>query len=293
MGIIINPYISFPSAPAPSFADDYAVSKSITTGTGQGVYIADSDGHFKFTDDDAFSYSVWIRPGWNSSLNTRQDLFSMSDVGASNSNANTIRMWYYEPHNRIWVEWRDSSGNRKQNFWLFHANYGNYAAAYSASGGGYWREDQISTFNTDSDGYSLITFTKGASNSAANTNINLYWNGTSCGNGYYSNGGGSGTPAMTNTNDKLVALGSTSWSGLSKAGNNNETRFNDLSIWDKKLTASEVNEIYNSGVRMDLTNHSASSNLKGYYKLENNGNDSSGNSAPAFAVNGNSNYVAL
>jgi len=291
MGIIINSFTSFP-ATTPSFVDAYGVSKSITTGTGQGVYIADSDGHFKFTDDDAFSYSFWVRPGWNSSLNTRQDLFSMSDVGASNSNANTIRMWYYEPHNRIWIEWRDSSGNKKQNFWLFHSNSGNYAAAYQASGGGWWREDQISTFNADSNGYSLITFTKGSTNSAANSNINLYWNGTTCGSGFYANGGGSGTPNMTNTNDKLVALGSASWSGMSKCGNNNETKFNDLSIWNKKLSASEVAEIYNSGTKIDLTTHSAAGNLKGYYKFENNGNDSSGNSAPAFTVNGNSNYVS-
>jgi hypothetical protein len=161
-------------------------------------------------------------------------------------------MWFYEPHNRIWIEWRDSSGNRKQNFWLFHSQASPYLAAYNAAGLGSTFWNSGNTGNSDSNGYALITFTKGASNSAANSNINLYWNGTSCGNGFYANGGGSGTPNLTNTNDKNVSLGSTSWNGFSKSGNNTETQFNDLSLWNKKLSATEVAEIYNNGTKIDL-----------------------------------------
>ena len=43
-------------------------------------------------------------------------------------------------------------------------------------------------------------------------------------------------------------------------------------------------ELYNNGARLDATTHSAAANLQMYYKLENNGNDTSGNSAPAFAL---------
>jgi len=51
----------------------------------------------------------------------------------------------------------------------------------------------------------------------------------------------------------------------------------DISVWDKVLSSSEVNEIYTSGPS-DLSVHSAKLNLKAWWQLEDNGDDSSGNS---------------
>lgn len=42
---------------------------------------------------------------------------------------------------------------------------------------------------------------------------------------------------------------------------------NDLAFWDKELSASEVSEIYNSGLPDNLLDHSASSNLDNYYLM--------------------------
>ena len=43
------------AATGSSFADSFAVARSITTGTAQAVYIADSDGHFNFTHSQAYT----------------------------------------------------------------------------------------------------------------------------------------------------------------------------------------------------------------------------------------------
>lgn len=279
------------AATGSSFADSFAVAKSITTGTAQAVYIADSDGHFNFTHNQAYTISFWVKPGWNSSLNTNIHLFSSTTAGTTDASSNMIRMYYHESLNRLYFEYRSASNAKKSNFYLFHSNSGNHAAAYAAAnlGSTYW--SAANRGNVGNDNFTMITVTKGTSNSAAASNAQVYWNATSLGTGHYSSGTGQGTPSMSSA-DRQIALGSNSWN-YSKSGNSTETQFNDLTVWNKKLSASEVSELYNSGARLEATSHSAASNLQMYYKLENNGNDSSGNSAPAFVVNGNSNFESI
>ena len=274
-----------------SFADSFAVAKSLTTTTSQAVYIADSDGHFNFTHNQAYTISFWVKAGWSSSLNTNIHLFASTTSGSTDASANMIRLYYNESNNRLYYEYRSASNAKKSNFYVFHANSGNYAAAYAAAGLGttYWSASNRG--NVGNNDFTMITVTKGTSNNAAASNAQVYWNATSLGTGFYASGTGQGTPSMSSV-DRQIALGSNSWA-YEKSGNSVETQYNDLTIWNKKLSASEVSELYNSGARMDATTHSAAANLQMYYKLENNGNDSSGNSAPAFVVNGNSNFESI
>tara|TARA_R110002012_G_scaffold1455_19_gene6215 strand:- start:8071 stop:9012 length:942 start_codon:yes stop_codon:yes gene_type:complete len=277
-----------------SFADSYSVSKSITTGSAQAIYIADGNGLMNYTEDSAFSVSFWVKPGWNSSLNTNIHLFSSNETGSTNASSNMIRCFYHESNNRLYWEMRSStSSTKKQNFWLFHSNSGNHAAAYAAAGLGatYWSSSNRG--NTGNDDFTMITFTKGSADSFANTNINVYWNATDLGNGHYPSGLHSGTMNMSSSTDRQIALGSNTWNTYTKSGNNAETEFNDLTVWNKKLSASEVSELYNSGARMDAKTHSAASDLEAYYKFENDGTDSSGNSHPSFVINGNSNLTSV
>ena len=280
------------------FTDDNAVAKSITTGTGQAVYIADSNGSYRFDHNDPFTVSFWIKVGWDTNLNTNIHIFSSSDVSASGANADTFRIWFDERYNRLYAEWRSGSSAKKQNFWLFHSPDGNYNTARLASGlhpgsgtGGaatYWLSTNRG--NANSDGYTLITFTRGTTNSGASSNLKLYWNGTDCGVGFYASGGGSGTPAMGNTTDKQIALGSSSWT-FHKCGNNNETKFNGVTIWDKVLSSTEVTELYNSGAPMDVSEHSAYSDCSGWWNFESDGsNEVVG--GPDFTIAGNSNTEA-
>ena len=277
------------------FTDDKAVAKSITTGTGQAVYITDSDGNYRYDHDDAFTVSFWIKVGWDINLNTHFHLFASADVSANSANKDSFRIWYYEPHNRLYAEWRHNQNHKCQQFWLFHSNSGVYADAYAAAGLGttYWNSSNRG--NANSDGYTLITFTRGTANTAAPSNLKLYWNGTDCVDGYYSSANGKsdgnnvGTPAMEDHIDKQITLGSQAWGSFLQSGNNDETKFNGLTIWDRVLTAGEVTELYNSGTPMNVANHSAYSDCVGWWKFEDNGNNEI-SGGPAFTVNGNSNF---
>ena len=66
----------------------------------------------------------------------------------------------------------------------------------------------------------------------------------------------------------------------------------EVAVWNEALTASEISALYNSGIGLDASvnsgNYSSSSNLVGYFKMnEGNGttaNDSSGNGASGTMV---------
>ena len=280
------------------FVDTKCASKSVTTGTANAVYITDSDGEYTYDQADAFTVSFWIKPGWTSSLNTNIHLFASSNVGAGGANADTFRLYYHESNNRLYVEWRSGSSDKCQNFWLFHSNTGVYADAYAAAGlcpGGtpcstYW--SNTNRGNVGDNNFTLITLTRGTTNTGAASNAKLYWNATYCGVGFYSSANGqsdgnnTGTPAMGN-GDKQIAMGSQSWNLFQKCGNINDTEYDGVSIWDRVLTAAEVSEIYNGGTPMNLENHSAASDLKGFWNFEGNGNNTV-SGAPAFTINGDS-----
>jgi len=283
------------------FTDDNAVAKSVTTGTANAVYITDDDGDYAYDQADAFTVSFWIKVGWTTALNTNTHILASSDVAGGGANADSFRFYYYENNNRFYVEWRSSTSNKCRNFWVFHSNSGVYADAYAAAGLGasYWsntNRGNTGAASSGDDDYTLITVTRGTTNTACYSNLKLYWNAADCGEGFYSVANGqscgedTGTPSMGN-NDKQIALGSQSWGSFAKCGNVNETKFNGVSIWNKVLSSAEITEIYNSGTPMNLENHSAAANLKGFWNFESNGNNTV-SGGPTFTINGNSNIEA-
>mgnify|MGYP003122732173 FL=1 len=281
-----------------NYLDNNAVSKALdNSGSGHEIFIADSNGDFRFDHDDAMSVSFWIKPGWNTSLNTSTYLFSWHNVGGANGYQDGFLMYFYEPHNRLYGMWTSNAGGSKQyrrNFWHFHNNYGTYATAYAAAGAtsGSWTWNSAARGNVGNDDYTLITITRGTAATSLYANFKLYWNAADCGQGYYKTGvgGGSGTVSQGNSTDKLVSLGDYGW-GFKLAGNNNETKYNGLTIWDKELSSSEVTELYNSGAPMHVGTHSAYANCVGWYNFEDDGvGEISGNES--FAINGDSNLEA-
>tara|TARA_B100001094_G_C18189440_1_gene806095 strand:- start:3580 stop:4521 length:942 start_codon:yes stop_codon:yes gene_type:complete len=280
-------------AAAATFSDDYAVSRSLTEGSSQAVRIADGNGLMNYTQNTAFSVSFWVKVGWNASLNTNVHLFSSTATGSTNGSDHMIRCYYNEVNNRLYWEMRSSSSSTlKYNFWLFQANYSPYQEAYSAAGLGtsYW--SNTNRGNTGDGSFTMITFSYAGNNSFTNANIDAYWNGTNLGQGFYANGNNSGTLNLSASTDRQIALGSNTWN-YKKSGNDTESQYNDLTIWNKRLSDTEVSELYNEGTRLDATTHSAANDLEAYYKLENDGSDSSGNNHPSFEVNGNSNFVSI
>jgi hypothetical protein len=277
---------------APSFVNAKAVSKALQTGVNHNINLVDTDDTFNFTGSSAFTLSFWVKAGWSSSLNTNIHFLIGQKQNASYQLSDMIKVIYTESTNRIRLQYGNKTTSSdawtKQGEWLFHANSGAYAAGYAAAGLGstYWSASNRGYVN--SDNYTLITITKSTTN--ATSGMKLYWNANNAGAPPISYTSGSGSPAMSTTNNRSWSVGSNGISnGESKTGNNSETVYNDLTIWNKELSASEVTELYNSGTVMDATTHSAQANLVGYWKWEGNGNATRSNDN--FTISGNSAIV--
>ena len=273
-----------------SFTDTKAVSKSITTGEANMIQIGStgSSSIWNVTGSTAHTISFWVKAGWSSSLNTNIHFFHSNQEDSTGTRNEQVRIYYREDNNRLVIERGNNNSNYHMQFWLFHSNSGNYATAYAAAGLGasYW--SATNRGNTGDDDFTMITFTMNGVNSMHPNYLKCYWNASTLGTGFYTNGYTKGSPSMDASQSREVAIGMNTANNL-KSGNSAATLYNDLTVWNKALSASEVSELYNSGTRMDATTHSAADNLKGYYTFEaGNGNDGSGQSAGNFSVNGDS-----
>ena len=282
-----------------NFHNKNAVSKGTTGGDLEHtIRIDDSNGDFRFDHDDAVSISFWVKAGWDSSVNGSVALFHMQDLDATAYNDDEFMIYYYEPHNRIYTRFASGSSAKAENFWhsenLDPAGDRDYRVHMNASGlghGGDWGSANRGT--TGNDDYSMLTITKGTAGNSLYSNWKLYWNGTDCGYGYYgtsSPSGTTGTVSMGTSTDKAITLGSSSHTGTG-AGNNNETKFMNLTIWDKELSSSEVNELYNSGAPLHVGTHSAYANCVGWWSFQ---DDGAGHIAgtESFTIGGDSNMEA-
>tara|TARA_R110002012_G_scaffold158298_1_gene319686 strand:+ start:1670 stop:2722 length:1053 start_codon:yes stop_codon:yes gene_type:complete len=275
-----------------SFVNDKAVSKTTATSATHSINFVDTDDTFNFTGGTEWTISFWIKAGWSSSLNTNIHFIIGQKQNASYQLSDMIKILYHENTNRIEARYGNKTTSSdtwyKMGQWLFHSNSGAYAAGYQAAGLGstYWSASNRGYAN--SDGYTMITITKSTTNSAAA--MKLYWNANAAGAAPLQTNSGSGSPAMSSTNNRSWSLGSNGVSnGEIKCGNSSATLYNDLSIFQKELSASEVTELYNSGTAMDVTTHSAANKLKGYWKWEGNGNATTSNDD--FSINGQSEIV--
>ncbi len=278
------------------FSDEYAVSKTLSTGTGNSINFVDTTDDLNFTGTSAFTISFWVKAGWSSSLNTNIHFLIGQKQNASYQLSDMIKVIYTESTNRIRLQYgnKTTSSNAwtKQGEWLFHANSGQYAAGYQAAGLGstFWSASNRGYANDD--GYSLITLSKSTTN--AQSGMKLYWNANDAGAPPITYNSGSGSPSMSTTNNRSWSVGSNGVAnGEVKTGNSTPTLYNGLTIWNKQLSSSEVTELYNSGTPMDATTHSAANgNLVGFWNFEQNGNDDSSNSN-TFTVSGSSGYTAI
>ena len=273
------------------FTDNKAVSKSITTGSGNAISVA-STTHFNFTESDAFSIGFWIRVGWNNSLNTNIHFFAMND-GSTTARNQQIRIFYNESNNRLEFRIGSDSSNRSLQFWALHSNLSVNGLAGSAASQ-YWSSASTANRgNVNGDNFTHLMITKGTGTTLAASNVAAYWNGNKMTNAFYASGNNFGTISMDASSARRIALGSNAHT-LEKSGNNNETVYNDLTIYNKQLSDAEVTALYNSGTPIDATTLSSAGNLRGYYTFENSdGTDSSGTSGPTFTVNGDSSIISV
>tara|TARA_R100001463_G_scaffold16961_1_gene43811 strand:- start:323 stop:1402 length:1080 start_codon:yes stop_codon:yes gene_type:complete len=289
-----------------SWSDDYAISKSITTGIGQAIYFdtpADSASHFIQTD--AFTINIWVKAGWSSSNNSSIFLWDSAPLDHSSNWDNRMMLRYRESNNRMYLQIQNNnSGNKDiQSEWLFHSNSGAYAAAYSASGLGstYWSASNRG--NVNSNNFTMITITK--STTAASSGVTLYWNGVSCGAPPINADTSPGSLGMHDDDTKRWTIGSNlqhfnepSGNSYYRAGDTSESEFNDFAVWNAELDADNVAALYNSGTPFDVTSsngdYDSESDLVLYYAFENTTSKTGGSdSGGTLTVAGNSNFSSL
>ena len=281
----INKISSVTASFAAAFVDNNAVSKSLTTGESQAVFIEETTA-YSFTQSSAFTIGVWIKAGWTNNLNTNIHFFATND-GSSTVHNEQLRIFYNESNNRLEFRIGSDSSNRSLNFWPLHSHLSATGLAGTAASQ-YWSSSNRG--NVNGNNYTHLVITKGSGTTLAASNIKAYWNGTALGNAFYSSGNNFGTVNMS-ADARLVALGSNA-NNLEKCGNTAETKYNGFTIYNKQLSDSEVTALYNSGTPVDATTLSTSGNLQGFYNFESDGSDTSGNSNESFAINGNSNIEA-
>ena len=250
------------------------------------VIASSTSSDFQLIQSDAWSVSFWIKVGWGTTTGSSFHLIA-SDGG--NVNNNMWRVWFNNGNNRLYIGWRSASNERSNNFIYFHNSGTNEAAAISGLGTS-WPSDKWSSSNrgyTTSDGFTLITITKGTAATATRANVNMYWNSKSLGTLYYLNGNNNGTPDMDATQARDWAIGNNSWNLNGQQGNGAATLYDEVSLWDKELSQSEVAEIWGGtdavgatdGVVSNLQTSSMAANLIGYWRFETNGTVSTVGSA--------------
>ena len=281
----VNKISSVTASFAAAFVDNNAVAKSITTGSGQSVHIAETEA-YSLTQENAFTIGFLIKAGWDNNLNTNIHFLAMND-GSSTARNRQIRVFYNESNNRLEFRIGSDTNNRSVNFWPLHSHL-SATGLPGSSASQYWSSSNRG--NVNGNNYTHLVITKGTGTTLAASNIAAYWNGSKLGNAFYSSGNNFGTVSMS-SDARKVALGSNA-NNLEKSGNNNETKYNVLTIFNKELSASEVTTLYNSGTPVSPTVAGNIGNLVGYYTFESDGSDTSGNSNESFAINGNSNIEA-
>jgi hypothetical protein len=73
----VNKISSVTASFAAAFVDNNAVSKSLTTGESQAIFIEETTA-YSFTQSSAFTIGVWIKAGWTNNLNTNIHFFAMN-----------------------------------------------------------------------------------------------------------------------------------------------------------------------------------------------------------------------
>ena len=283
---------------APSFTNNQAVSKTTSTGTSNAITFTDTDDTFNITGSDNWSISFWVKAGWTSSLNTNIHFLIGQRATAAKQTTDMVKIIYAENTNRIEVRYGNVAGSSfwyNQGGWLFHANSGSFAAGFKAAGLGTTFWSASNRGNVNSDDYTMITVTNDGTNTAAS--LRLYWNATGIGTAPVQTNNNSSARAgnpISSTNDRQWSLGSNgahsnNSTPQAKCGNGSATVYNDLTIWDKQLSDSEVTELYNSGTVLNAETHSASSNLIGYWKWEGDGDATVSNDN--FTISGGSSIV--
>ena len=214
-----------------------------------------------FGSNDDFSYSGWFRVDETS--NQMQWLGSFSE--ASPSGATQIFIQYNPTNARMQLRFRKGGGgNFHQRFWSISSTNNTSITGVNSNG---WYSTNRG--NVNSEGFVHLVFTRDNSNTAS-SGMNLYWNGTKLPESIQFN-----SRSLATFNIRSVAIGD----AVSSSPNNASVfkgGIDQVSVYSKTLTQSEVTALYNSGTPMTCSDAGVTTNLLAEYRLENNTTNTSG-----------------
>ena len=264
---------SYPSSTAPFAMSDWygynhsasPVTPSLYYWLGDGVndtlrFTNHSSNLFGSNDD--FSYSGWFRVDETS--NQMQWLGSFSE--ASPSGATKIFIQYNPTNARMQLRFRKGGGgNFHQRFWSISSTNNTSITGVNSNG---WYSTNRG--NVNSEGFVHLVFTRDNSNTTS-SGMNLYWNGTKLPESIQFN-----SRSLATFNIRSAAVGDAVGSSPNNA-NVFKGGIDQVSVYNKTLTQSEVTALYNSGTPMTCSDAGVTTSLMAEYRLENNTVNTSGN----------------
>jgi hypothetical protein len=215
-----------------------------------------------FSSNDDFSYSGWYRI--DETFNDTQFLATFSQ--ATPSGNNLIFVMYNKTSARMMLRFRyGGGGNFHQRFWSLSSTNNTSISGVNTNG---WYSSNRG--NVNDDNFVHLVFTRDNSDTAS-TGMNCYWNGTKLPESIQFN-----SRSLTSFDIKSAAIGD----AISSSPNNAlvfKGGIDQVSVYNKTLTQSEITALYNSGVPATCSDAGVTSNLLAEYRLENNTTNTSGN----------------
>jgi hypothetical protein len=211
--------------------------------------------------------SFWYR----ANLQSKQNMYFLVSLLASDSwlSRPLIRMHYAANLNRLNFEVAQDSNNRARTEAVLHDDTSTTGISNFSTG---WVSSQRG--NTNSDGFTMITWTYDASNAS----LQLYWNDTPLSSGAFVNTTSTGFSSNIMNNDIFSVIGSTPVNNNNTGGDLDAIKF-----YNRKLSSSEISNLWNGGTIVDATTAGVTNNLTTEFNFEGNVSDS----ANAFNMNNN------
>jgi len=203
-------------------------------GTGDYVNGTTSTSPFSISSSQDLTVSMWVRP-----QNTSTQNHMMINFGNTNANGNNRMFISYTANvNRILTRYRSNSVNFDVQ-WALHDNstatgISSSTPAWSANNRG----------NTNSDGWIMLTMTYDASQGSGSNAFDLYWNTTA-----FTSQATSASGTRTTMDATKLRIGENLH--LTDSGGNAYMDFDEIKIYNRVLSASEISTLYNSGTIAD------------------------------------------
>ena len=224
-------------------------------GTSDYINCTTSTSPFSINTTQDLSFSIWVR---HTGALQNQLLWNF---GNTNANGNNRFMFTYSSSlNRLIARVRTNSTNFDRQFPLHDNN-----SATGINSSAKWKSSARG--NVNSDGFCMITVTYDASQTNAANAFKLYWNATECTTQSNANSG-----TRTGINATKGRIGENIH--LTNSAGNATLDYDEIKIYNKVLSSSEVTTLYNSGVIADSSQTVSSGLITEWTFDNNNANDS-------------------